>query len=119
ASAKPQKSHFALQMFVMANCRYPGPPCWSTSFTSLKVLCLGRRTGFGRSTAGLTCFLSGGSAVARAILILIFACIVTRTAPSWQSFLCPHGTACQRVCQIVSEKRRRVFISRTVTRNGL
>src|SRR5215470_12975844 len=43
--ANPQKSQSALQMFVIANCRYPGPPWSRTSPINLNTLFFGRTTG--------------------------------------------------------------------------
>src|SRR5688572_28450076 len=45
STAKPQKSHLALQMFVIANCREPGQPCWNTSRASWIALLRGRLHG--------------------------------------------------------------------------
>ena len=42
--ANPQKPQSALQILVMANWRYPGPPCLNTSPISLKTFFLGRTT---------------------------------------------------------------------------
>src|SRR4051794_21494275 len=44
STAKPQKSHFALHRFVIANWRYPGPPWSSTSFRSAHAPLCGRDT---------------------------------------------------------------------------
>src|SRR5438445_7491649 len=85
STAKPQKSHLALQMLVMANCRYPGPPWSSTSLNSRNTLRAGRTTGWEKS-AGFAegAGEAGGGWIT--VAVLIQSTVFCRTNNAWQYF---------------------------------
>src|SRR5208282_542783 len=87
STAKPQKSHLALQTFVMANWRYPGTPCWSTSRSKLNRLVLGRCTGREKSTPGPTVAVGAAVRFNRAVLMPVKSRILPGKPTVGQIFL--------------------------------
>src|SRR6476469_7495898 len=70
STANPQKSHLALQIFVIANCRYPGPPWSKTSAARLHTLFLGRVIGFEKSGTGAAVLAAGASGGVRVAVLI-------------------------------------------------